>query len=313
MPLVARVGVPCLCSVVNCEVHFFCCCLLLLSLVPCRTMMLRSALRSVRPLLAGKSAARCASTLPELLQETAQSLPWREIVKDKEAQVKWSNSALEEHSTAFANGLGELGFSVGDTLVTILPTNAENVVTTFAAASIGVNIVAAAPKTAGQLESLLVRTGAKGVIFSKEAQATIAQLLPEVVDQTFTIEDHGAIDDTRFPALDLVITTEYDLTDNNVINFRNVFMYDNGSRCHVQMAANSIGPSTLVTEGATNQDILAAAGTSGDCKSAFFTRFAARLGCSRTFPACVDIYVGLISYVLWYLLVSQIVWCRNWV
>ena len=222
--------------------------------------MLRSALRTAKSLRATRHTLRCASTLAGVLQENAAELPWREIVKDSKAGVKWSYSDLNEQTIAFANGLGELGLNVGDTIVTILPNNAENLVTTLAAGSIGVNVVPTTASTAGQLESVLATSGAKAVVFSKEAEDTIAKLLPDVVEQDFVVQDYESINDARFPELDAVITTDWELTDNQVVNFRTLFMYNNGNRCYVERAAANIDETVPLVGGATHKDILSAGG-----------------------------------------------------
>mmetsp|Transcript_16791 Transcript_16791/g.24568 ORF Transcript_16791/g.24568 Transcript_16791/m.24568 type:complete len:283 (-) Transcript_16791:42-890(-) len=227
-------------------------------------MMLRSALRTAKSLRATRHTLRCASTLAGVLQENAAELPWREIVKDSKAGVKWSYSDLNEQTIAFANGLGELGLNVGDTIVTILPNNAENLVTTLAAGSIGVNVVPTTASTAGQLESVLATSGAKAVVFSKEAEDTIAKLLPDVVEQDFVVQDYESINDARFPELDAVITTDWELTDNQVVNFRTLFMYNNGNRCYVERAAANIDETVPLVGGATHKDILSAGGRVAD-------------------------------------------------
>jgi hypothetical protein len=228
-------------------------------LAPAPTIMLRVAFRTAsRPLSA--AGVRCASTLAGLVQEATTELPFREVVHDAAGKVKWSNSALRDESTAFANGLGELGLGSGDSIITILPVNAENVLTVFAAAKLGVHVVPATPGNAGQLEALLSQTGAKAVIFDPSSKAIIEALLPEVCDSQFSPHDIDHIRDKRFPALDAVITTEWMLTDNGVLNFRQLLMRNHGTRDHVKKNAKFINGSTPLIGGMTNAAVLAAAG-----------------------------------------------------
>ena len=231
-------------------------------------MMLRTALRAATRVpgfattrAAARQQQRSASTVAGILDEAVKDIPWREVAKDKQAEVKWSVSDLQRETYALANGLGELGLGPGDSIITILPTNAENLVATLAAASLGVNVLPTQPTSAGSLEVLLTQSGAKGVIFdSGQAQGVIDELLPKVTEQMLYLKDLDRIEDERFPALDLVVTTDYDLTDNGVINYRQMFMYNNVNRCQVKRASKIIDADTAVVGGASNKDIIAAAG-----------------------------------------------------
>lgn len=210
------------------------------------------------------ASSRFASTLSAVLQESASEFPYRETFRDANAEVKWSNGEILEQATALANGFGELTLEPGDSIVTILPPNAENFVTNLAAASIGVEVVPVnldekGSLSANDLQSVLSKSSAKGLIFDPSANELVDELLPKVTEQSLLVEDREPLQDDRFPSLKFVTTTAYHLTDNNVLNFRQIFMHNAETRCSVKKAAKVIGEATPVVAGLTNKDVLAAA------------------------------------------------------
>lgn len=200
-----------------------------------------------------------ASTVAGLLQEAAAEFPYREVVRDTEAEVLWSNAQLLENTTALANGLGELGVKAGDTIVTMLPNNTENLITTLAAAAIGARVVPTTPSTSGGLSSLLAQSNAKVVIYGEDADEVVAETVPDVVDEQMLRHDIGAVSNDRFPNLDFVISTNPELTENEVIPFKTILMHNAVVRCQVARGAKQTSDSTPVVDNSTNADILSAA------------------------------------------------------
>ena len=230
-------------------------------------MLLRRSTTVVSALrrLSSASGARSASTLYGLIEEKANELPFREVIRDVDIEVQFSNSDVLDWSTALGFGLGELGLSPGDTILTVMPNNAEQFITTFAAASLGVNVVPSSVSTAAAFESELIKSGAKMVIYSPDADDVVAETLPDVVEQQLVRADIPLIEDSRFPNLNHLCSTNYDLTDNNVLTFRQIFMRNAVTRSPIKQAAKAVTASTPVVGSITNQDILDAAGKYCTC------------------------------------------------
>lgn len=221
-------------------------------------MFVRTARLVSRPL--NTHAARSSSTVATVIREAATEFPHREVVKDIREQVAWSNADLVDHTNALAEGLGQLSFTPGSTIITLMPSSVESLVTTLAAASLGVRVIPATSQTAGELQSLLTSTAANAVIFSPTANDVIESLLPEVFAKAVMVKDFERLSDARFPHLDMVATTHHEQTNSGVINFRHLFMFDYTGRSSVERAQSSIESSTPLLGNLTNQDIIAQAG-----------------------------------------------------
>lgn len=135
---------------------------------------------------AGAGAARHNSTLGDIVDARVAENPYRDCAVVQHQRIKWDFGDLKDQVDAVAAGLYEIGYGPGSRLALWLGNDSEHLVTTLAAAKLGVTIVSVDPDlSAADVGAVLSEESVRGLIFGqrykgKARTQDVAGLVPEL-------------------------------------------------------------------------------------------------------------------------------------
>ena len=168
-----------------------------------------------------------------------------DAVRFDQQHFNWTLKEFDRYSSAFAYGLVEQGYSVGDKLVLWVDqhNSAEILVAEMGASKAGVSIVTFSEKdNCDALHSVLKDSGARGLLFSPATQTneqgeTRGEFVQKLMPSLNNMYPGDALNLQDYPLLKNIIQTGH-ANVRGVIKYKDVLVYANPALSGFQLPQN---------------------------------------------------------------------------